>query len=119
MAAGLEPFWAANCVHAETLQSLGCVSEALLLYEKLEMWDCVIECFKQLGQLEKAEALIRRLIEERPNDSMLVCFLGDITMETSYYETAIKMSNDEMHVQENPWEICCYFGINSKMPTRI
>ncbi|KAK6054083.1 tetratricopeptide repeat protein [Cooperia oncophora] len=53
LASGLEPFWGAYSIHAETLQSLGCTSEALLLYEKLEMWDNVIECFKQLGQLEK------------------------------------------------------------------
>ncbi|PIO54431.1 hypothetical protein TELCIR_24207, partial [Teladorsagia circumcincta] len=90
LASGLEPFWGAYSIHAETLQSLGCTSEALLLYEKLEMWDSVIECFKRLGQLEKAEALIRRLLLERPNDSMLVCLLGDITMEPSYYETAMK-----------------------------
>ncbi|WKX98831.1 hypothetical protein Q1695_014036 [Nippostrongylus brasiliensis] len=94
LASGLEPFWIATCVHAETLQSLGCVSEALLLYEKLEMWDSVISCFKSLGQLEKAEALIRRLLDERPKDSMLICYLGDITMESSYYEKAIEMSGD-------------------------
>ncbi|VDO25761.1 unnamed protein product [Haemonchus placei] len=88
---GLEPYWSAYCIHAEALQSLGCTSEALLLYENLEMWDCVIECFKKLGQLEKAEALIRRLLKERPNDSMLYCLLGDITMEPSYYETAMKV----------------------------
>ncbi|ETN77648.1 tetratricopeptide repeat protein, partial [Necator americanus] len=58
------------------------------------MWDCMIDCFKQLGKLEKAEALIRRLLLERPNDSMLYCYLGDITMEASYYDAAIKMSND-------------------------
>nr|CDJ84972.1 Tetratricopeptide TPR-1 and Tetratricopeptide TPR2 domain containing protein [Haemonchus contortus] len=94
LASGLEPYWSAYCIHAEALQSLGCTSEALLLYENLEMWDCVIECFKKLGQLEKAEALIRRLLKERPNDSMLYCLLGDITMEPSYYETAMKMTND-------------------------
>ncbi|VDM61087.1 unnamed protein product [Angiostrongylus costaricensis] len=94
LASGLDPFWIARCVHAETLQSLGCTSEALLLYEKLEMWDCVVNCFKKLGQLEKAEALIHRLVSDRPNDSMLVCLLGDITMEVTYYEEAIRMSND-------------------------
>lgn len=94
LASGLDPFWIARCIHAETLQSLGCTSEALRLYEKLEMWDRVVNCFKKLGQLEKAEALIRRLISDRPNDSMLVCFLGDITMEVSYYNKAIEMSSD-------------------------
>ncbi|KAE9417268.1 hypothetical protein Angca_005843, partial [Angiostrongylus cantonensis] len=94
LASGLDPFWIARCVHAETLQSLGSTSEALLLYEKLAMWDCVVDCFKKLGQLEKAEALIHRLISDRPNDSMLVCLLGDITMEVTYYEKAVQMSND-------------------------
>ncbi|EPB73799.1 hypothetical protein ANCCEY_07136 [Ancylostoma ceylanicum] len=94
LASGLEPFWNAHVIHAETLRSLGCTAEALLIYEKLQMWDCVIDCFKQLGQLEKAEALIRKLLLERPNDSMLYCYLGDITMETSYYDKAIEISND-------------------------
>ncbi|KIH56148.1 hypothetical protein ANCDUO_13675 [Ancylostoma duodenale] len=53
LASGLEPFWNAHVIHAETLRSLGCTAEALLIYEKLQMWDCVIDCFKQLGQLEK------------------------------------------------------------------
>ncbi|KIH58781.1 tetratricopeptide repeat protein [Ancylostoma duodenale] len=102
LASGLEPFWNAHVIHAETLRSLGCTAisiilqptEALLIYEKLQMWDSVIDCFKQLGQLEKAEALIRKLLLERPNDSMLYCYLGDITMETSYYDKAIEISND-------------------------
>ncbi|VDM72843.1 unnamed protein product [Strongylus vulgaris] len=91
LASGLEPFWEARVIHAETLRSLGCTAESLLIYEKLELWDNVIDCFKQLGQLEKAEALIRRLLTNRPDDSMLYCYLGDITLETSYYETAIKV----------------------------
>ncbi|KAK6742078.1 hypothetical protein RB195_009754 [Necator americanus] len=94
LASGLEAFWNAHFIHAESLRTLGCTAEALLIYERFEMWDCMIDCFKQLGKLEKAEALIRRLLLERPNDSMLYCYLGDITMEASYYDAAIKMSND-------------------------
>ncbi|VDN31126.1 unnamed protein product [Cylicostephanus goldi] len=93
LASGLDPFWEAHVIHAETLRSLGCTSECLLIYEKLEMWDNVINCFKQLGQLEKAEALIRKLLVNRPNDSMLYCYLGDITLERSYYDKAIEVSN--------------------------
>ncbi|CAI5444762.1 unnamed protein product [Caenorhabditis angaria] len=94
LASGLEPIWQANVLHTTILRSLGCTSEALLILEKLELWDNVIDCYKALGQLEKAESLVRRLIEQKPTDSMLFVYLGDITQNTEYYYTAIKLSDD-------------------------
>lgn len=76
LASGLLPFWQTNILLAEILKSLGCTSEALLILEKLEMWDGVVECYKQLGQMDKAETLIHRLIEKKPEDSMLHVYLG-------------------------------------------
>ncbi|CAI4230735.1 unnamed protein product [Auanema sp. JU1783] len=95
LSSGLEPFWQAQVIQTDILRSLGCTAEALLILESLQMWDAVIDCYKSLGQLEKAEALIRRLLIERPEDSMLYVYLGDITEEVSYYETAIKISSDK------------------------
>ncbi|CCD69079.1 Tetratricopeptide repeat-containing protein trd-1 [Caenorhabditis elegans] len=94
LASGLTPFWQSSVLLAGILNSLGCTSEALLILEKLEMWDGVIDCYKQLGQMDKAETLIRRLIEQKPNDSMLHVYLGDITRNLEYFTKAIELSDD-------------------------
>ncbi|KAF1760788.1 hypothetical protein GCK72_009038 [Caenorhabditis remanei] len=94
LSSGLTPFWQSSVLLAEILKSLGCTSEALLILERLEMWDGVIECYKQLGQMDKAETLIRRLISEKPGDSMLHVFLGDITRNPEYFLKAIELSGD-------------------------
>ncbi|CAI2348962.1 unnamed protein product [Caenorhabditis sp. 36 PRJEB53466] len=94
LTSGLPPFWQSSVLLAEILKSLGCTSEALLILERLEMWDGVVECYKQLGQIDKAETLIRRLIEQKPEDSMLQVYLGDITRNPEYFLKAIELSND-------------------------
>ncbi|KHN71527.1 TPR repeat-containing protein T20B12.1, partial [Toxocara canis] len=88
LASGLLPSWRVHTLHAQILRSLGCTAEALRIYEKQEAWDDVIECYKSLGQLEKAEHLVRKLIENNPTDPLYYCMLGDITLEPNYYEQA-------------------------------
>ncbi|GMR42934.1 hypothetical protein PMAYCL1PPCAC_13129 [Pristionchus mayeri] len=94
LAAGLAPLWRMRNSHARILSSLGCVPEALLIFESLEEWDRVVECFKRLGQLEKAEGLLRRLLEERGEEAEILCSLGDITNKREYYDRAIQSSSD-------------------------
>ncbi|EGT56643.1 hypothetical protein CAEBREN_08483 [Caenorhabditis brenneri] len=94
LASGLTPFWQSSILLADILKSLGCTSEALLILERLELWDGVIECYKQLGQMDKAETLIRRLLDQKPEDSMLHVYLGDITRNPEYFLKAIELSGD-------------------------
>ncbi|VDK70165.1 unnamed protein product [Anisakis simplex] len=92
LASGLSPSWRVHQLHAEILRSLGCTAEALRIYEKQESWDNVIQCYKSLGQIEKAEHLIRELIGKNPNEPLYYCMLGDITLEPNYYQQAIQQS---------------------------
>lgn len=92
------PFWKVGTLHAKVLLSLGCVSEALRLFEKLEMWDEVAECYLGLGQSEKAEFLVRQMMEQRPEQqSVYLCLLGDITGNAEYFLKALQVVF--MHVQ--------------------
>lgn len=56
----------------------------------MELWEDVVYCFKSLQQEEKAETLIRNLLnkKEHPN---YYCILGDITRNAEYYEKAIEV----------------------------
>uniref|UniRef100_A0A0N4V7F5 TPR_REGION domain-containing protein n=1 Tax=Enterobius vermicularis TaxID=51028 RepID=A0A0N4V7F5_ENTVE len=91
LGSGLQPFWRIHKLHGKILLSLGC-SEALKVYERLEDWDSVVGCYKSVGQLEKAERIVRQLIEKDSSNPINYCLLGDITLKSDYYETAIKVS---------------------------
>ncbi|CEF67111.1 Tetratricopeptide repeat protein 27 [Strongyloides ratti] len=91
---GMLPFWKVKMYHAEILVTLGCISEALMIYESLSAWDYVIDCYKMLKQVEKAETLVRNLLSKQENP-LYYCYLGDITLQSSYYEKAISISGDK------------------------
>ncbi|KAL4002330.1 TPR repeat family protein [Acanthocheilonema viteae] len=93
LASGMKPFWYVDLVHAEILRSIGCTAEALIIFEKQENWDSVIDCYQSLGQLEKAERIVRDLLAKNENDSTYWCLLGDILHEPNLYEKAIEVSN--------------------------
>lgn len=92
LASGLKPFWHAENLYATVLFSLGCIPEALSIFEKLEDWDSVVACFRSMKQLEKAESLVRDLIAKNENDPKYHCVLGDITQSAECYEKAIEVS---------------------------
>lgn len=65
--------------------------DALRIYERLEAWENVVDCYKSLEQVEKAENLVRKLIEENKSDPMNYCLMGDITLQKDWYEKAIEV----------------------------
>uniref|UniRef100_A0A183CLI7 TPR_REGION domain-containing protein n=1 Tax=Globodera pallida TaxID=36090 RepID=A0A183CLI7_GLOPA len=88
------PFWTVIKSHAKVLLSLGCTSNALRIFERLQLWEEAVECFQSLRQPEKAEALVRKLLERGEKPSHL-CLLGDVTDDAECYRKAIWISDDK------------------------
>lgn len=65
----------------------------MIIFEKQENWDNVIDCYQSLGQLGKAEQLVRDLLAKNENEPIYWCLLGDILHEPSAYEKAIEVMN--------------------------
>ena len=73
------------------LFSLGCVEEALKLFEELRMWDELVHCWVSAGNKQKAEEVCKARLSERRTPAML-CLLGDVTGRLEDYVEAWEVS---------------------------
>jgi len=55
------------------------------------MWNEVILCYKSIGQVEKAESLIRKLLLDEPDQPLLHCYLGELSGNPEHYQRAIEV----------------------------
>lgn len=86
------PRWVALRDLAERYARLGIVTSAAEIFEEIEMWDEVVECYRRAGKENMAEKVVRRRLQERETPRMWAA-LGDITNDPSCYEKALLISN--------------------------
>ena len=85
------PRWSALCDLAERYAKMGIVTTAAEMFEEIELWDEVVECYRRAGKEKKAEEVVRKRLKESETPRMWAA-LGDITKDISYYERALKVS---------------------------
>ena len=73
--------------------SLGLIRDAVLHFERWDMWDEMTTCYQLLEQDGKAEALVRKRLDVEPTAS-LWNVLGDIKKEAQYFEKAWEVSGE-------------------------
>lgn len=62
------------------------------VYERLEKWEEVVECYKAAGRGGKAEEVVRGRMERGVATPTLLCLLGDVTQNPEHYCRAWEMS---------------------------
>lgn len=55
---------------AQRYLTLGLGHEASEIYERLELWDGVIDSYRAVGKLEQAERLVRQRLDEEPTAAL-------------------------------------------------
>lgn len=86
------PRWALLRDLAERYAKIGIVTSAAELFEEVELWDEVVECYRLAGKLQKAEQIVRKRLEETETPRMWAA-LGDLTNNPSHYDKALELSN--------------------------
>lgn len=85
-------YWILEKDLADLLLSIGCTKSALDIYERLELWEEIVDCYVRLGRTSCAEKIVREQLQKGENP-MLWCLLGDVTENTEYYFKAWELSN--------------------------
>lgn len=81
---------------AERYAKLGVVTSAAELFEEIELWDDVVECYRIAGKERKAEEIIRKRLAEKETPRMYAA-LGDITKDPSYFEKSLELSHGKYY----------------------
>lgn len=67
---------------ASVLVKLGCLSSAVEVLTRLQMWEELAMCYQAVGRKAKARELVQQQLDASPTPSLL-CLMGDITQVCS------------------------------------
>ena len=73
---------------------LGAAKSALEIFEPLEMWDQIVDCYVVMQDMETAEDVIRKRLVAEPSSPRLWCILADVTENAEYYIRSWQISGN-------------------------
>lgn len=89
--AGAPTLWNIERELGHLFFSLGATKAALDVFLKYELWEEVVSCYSKIGRPEKAEAVVRKLLEQEES-AHLYCLLGDVTQNPEDFHKAWEIS---------------------------
>jgi tetratricopeptide (TPR) repeat protein len=76
---------------AERYASMGIVTSAAELFQEIQLWDQVVECYKRAGKQVLAEEIVRSRLEKEETPRMWSA-LGDLTNDPQHHLKALALS---------------------------
>ncbi|XP_050072758.1 tetratricopeptide repeat protein 27 [Anopheles maculipalpis] len=96
-------YWQMKEKLADVMVSLGMVKGALDIYQAVQSWENVIDCYTVLEMRHLAAAVIRELIERNGPTVRLYCMLGDATDDVDCYQQAWNLSKETSASAQRHW----------------
>lgn len=90
-ASGMPASWIMRQEYGTMLVQMGCTKTALGLFEELELWEDVIDCYNRIGMRQRSAAILRDLLDNEQSPK-LWCLLGDATDDIEHYHKAWELS---------------------------
>ena len=81
---------------AERYTKLGVVTSAAEIFEEIELWDEVVECYRVAGKESKAEEVVRARLAEKETPRMYAA-LGGLTHDPKFFERSLELSNGKFY----------------------
>lgn len=81
---------------AERYAKLGVVTSAAEIFEELELWDEVVECYRIAGKEGNALEVVRARLAEKETPRMHAA-LGDLTKDSKCFERSLKLSKGKCY----------------------
>uniref|UniRef100_A0A182PEQ3 TPR_REGION domain-containing protein n=1 Tax=Anopheles epiroticus TaxID=199890 RepID=A0A182PEQ3_9DIPT len=88
---------------ADVMVSLGMVKGALDIYQQVQSWQNVIDCYTVLEMRHLAASVINQLIERNGPSVRLYCMLGDATDDCECYRRAWELSKETSASAQRHW----------------
>ncbi|OQR79043.1 tetratricopeptide repeat protein 27-like [Tropilaelaps mercedesae] len=98
----LPTIWKLKRDLANGYTSLGLTKSALDIYIRLELWEEVVECYQRLQRNDRAEAIVRELLQDEKTPH-LYCLLGDVTGDPENYRLAWELSKESNARAKRSW----------------
>jgi tetratricopeptide (TPR) repeat protein len=90
------PHWDILRDLGERYAKLGIVTSAAEIFEELELWDDVVECYRAAGKESRAVEVVRARLAEKETPRMYAA-LGDLTRDPVYFERSLELSNGKFY----------------------